>query len=153
MREFKRRTQWLRFLGAGCVLAVVVIFIWTRTPWNTFRSFGYVLDFIFSVTIMILPAIYWESVCRLTPRFNNQYGALLDSAIRIVVFNAASVWSNKFLLRVYSFVCNSLLLDIVWWPTIYEALAVGIAAAFLLLVMFDYVCAKVVNRNKEMLCA
>lgn len=148
MQKFKRRTQWLRFFGAGCVLAVSVTYMWTRTPYNEFRSFNYVLAFIFSMMVIVAPAIYWESVCRLTPRYNDLYGALVASAIRIVAFVPASYWSYMLLLRGYSVICNRLLSDIAWWPTIYEALAIGIAAAFLLLVIFDFICSKVVNQKK-----
>ncbi|QDV51721.1 hypothetical protein Enr17x_37790 [Gimesia fumaroli] len=148
MRGFKRRTRHLRYLGAGCVLAGIVSFMWTRTPYNDFRPLGYFLDFIFSMTVLLLSALYWESVCRLTPRSHKLDVALFDSAIRIVVFFLA-IGSYRILLRIYSFTFYRLNLDIVWWPTVYEAMAIGIAAAFLLLVLFDYVRAKVINRKKR----
>ncbi len=44
-------------------------------------------------------------------------------------------------------------LETEWWPTTYEAIAIGIVTAFLLLVLFDYACAKVVKYKKRTLPA
>lgn len=133
-----------KYAGSLIVLGIAFLIIWTRAPYNDFTKYGRVGDYIISISIVCSPAIYWECVCRITPRPDNVLVAGLSSALRIALFVPTAVYSQLLLLPGYAMLLHSVGAGSKWSPTVYQGMAIGVAVAAALLAGIDYSAARLI---------